>query len=116
MTMEHLLDYAPALSPVAGMRRWQTGAATVVLATAGAALAVYGSADGAIDYLATFGGCATGRGEAQFQLQVLTPLSFTLPASGWWLANRVGFGVLLCRSALWAGIAAWLTACACAFT
>jgi hypothetical protein len=112
--VDRTLDYAP-VTLHGPPRRWPLAAFAMTIATAGATLAVYGAADGALDYLATFGGCATGRIEARFQLQVLTPLSFSLPAFGWWLAKRVGVGVLLCRSTLWASIAAWLTACALAF-
>ena len=112
--VERTLDYAPPTLPRAP-RRGPLAILAVALAMAGATSAVYGAAHGALDYLGTFGGCATGRGEALFQLHVLTPLSFSLSAFGWWLAERVGMGVLLCRSSLWAGVAAWLTACVCAF-
>lgn len=112
--MERTLDYAPVTLPGAS-RRWPLATLAVALAIIGGTLAVYAAADGARDYLGTFGGCATGRTEALFQLQILTPLSFALPAFGWWLAKRVGIGVLLCRSSLWAGVAAWVTACVCAF-
>ena len=64
-------------------------------------------------YLGTFGECGTGRQAATFQLTVLTPMLFSLPAAGWFLASRVGLGVLPCRCATWASVAAWATAFAC---
>jgi hypothetical protein len=112
--VERTLDYAPVTLPGVS-RRWPLATVAVVLALGGATFAVDGAAEGARAYLGTFGGCATGRREALFQLQVLTPLSFSLPAFGWWLAKRVGTGVVLCRSSLLAAVAAWVTSCVCAF-
>ena len=112
--MAHAIAYAPVTLPGAS-RRWPLAMLAVALAITGAALGVCGAADGACDYLAASGGCATGRPDALLQLQILTPLSFSLPAFGWWLAKRVGIGVLVCRSSFWAGVAAWVIACVCAF-
>lgn len=113
--MEHTLEYAPIKLPGTS-RRWPLATLAILLATGGAGAAVYSAADGAHDYLGTFGGCATGRVEAIFQLQIITPLTISLPTLGWWLAKQIGLGVRLCRCSLWAGIAAWATACVCAFT
>jgi hypothetical protein len=113
--VKRTLDYAPVTLPGAS-RRWPVATVAVALAIMGATLAVYGAVDGARDYLGTFGGCVTGRTQALFQLRILTPLFFSLPAFGWWLAKRVGTGVLPCRASLWVSMAAWITACVCAFT
>jgi hypothetical protein len=108
------LDYAsigtpgePRQSPLAGFG--------MMLAVLGACGAVYNSVDGAMAYLGTFGGCATGRGEALFQLQTLAPVACGMAAVGWVMSSHVGRGALFCRTALWMGIAGWLTACVCAF-
>ena len=81
-----------------------------VVAVAGTALAVLCAVSGARDYLGTFGGCTTGRGEAVRQVRLYTPILFSLPAPGWVLAQRAGLSVLPCRCCLWAALSAWLTA------
>jgi hypothetical protein len=106
------LDYAPAaLTRESRRRRLRAiAAAAEVVAVAGTALAVLCAIGGARDYLGTFGGCATGRGEAVRQVRLYTPILFSLPVAGWVLAQRAGLSVLPCRCCLWAALAAWLAA------
>src|SRR5205809_2372107 len=113
--MEPTLDYASPPQQSNEFRRGMAGAAAVTIATIGAAAAVYFSAQGAQEYLESFGGCATGRGEALFELKVLVPVACSLAGAGWWLARRAGAGVLICRCAFWVGVGAWATAGVCAF-
>jgi hypothetical protein len=113
--MEPTLDYASRPQQRNAFRRGMASVSAVTIATIGAAAGVCLSAQGALEYLGSFGGCATGREEALFELRVLVPIACSLAGAGWWLANRVGEGVLICRCAFWAGVAAWVTACICAF-
>ena len=107
--MERTLDYASPTIP-RFTRRWPLAALAMTVSVMGAAWAVKTSVDAAQTYLGTFGGCATGRSGALFDLNVIIPMSFSLPGFGWWLAKRVGIGELLCRTSLWAAVAAWATA------
>lgn len=106
------VDYAHvSLTQESRRRRLRAIAAVAeVVAVAGAALAVLCAIVGARDYLGTFGGCATGRGEAIRLVRFYTPMLLSLPAAGWVLAQRAGLSVLPCRCCLWAALAAWVTA------
>jgi hypothetical protein len=78
-----LLDYAATLlARESRRRRLRTIAAVAeVVAVAGTALAGL-CLGGARDYLGTFGGCATRRGEAIRQVRLYTPMLLWLPAAG----------------------------------
>lgn len=112
--MPPTLDYEPVARRDRGGRFW-VAAGAMILAVLASGYAVYGAVDAARGYVGSFGGCATGRWEALFQLQVVSPIACSFAGVAWMVAKHVGAGVVLCRGATWVGVAGWLTACACAW-